>query len=607
MASRYAVSGGTGWNDMNSWASSSGGAGGAGVPTSSDDVFFDVNSPSLSIDVAAVCNSLDSTGYTNTLTQGSGFTLVITADLKWAAGNFSGGNSNITCHGYYLSGGTFTNTTAILYVLTGTGAATYYTKTGGTFTSNGGTVYCQTINKAGYFTPGGTGSGDDFDALTLSQSNAAWYPLGDTQVNGDYVCQAMVNAGYDFTIGGNVTMSGSYYDSGSGVFTLTGTGKTLNMNVTHSSFSVSFYDFTVTGTYTGSGTVTLMVRHTLTVGTGASLSSILNYLYIGDTGTVSNSGTISFGASASLQIAGANLENANIWTGNNPAEFPTVYAYILVSETRTLYAWSWLAYVNNLYLEGYPGAAAVFTLNTTYNIGSSLGTNKGGINFEMAYSTGSFTANLSGATINAKYYVLLRANSTVNVTVNTGTGNVNTSILDFVGTGAGSEILNAGSGTWTITSEGAGTHRIDVGGGTFAAQTATWLLAGAGTMTEYTGHAFYNLQFADVSKQITWTAGQTWSVTNAITNNCTSTRKSTWRASTTSNYYLNSSQTPTDLGDNFDVARCDASGGNNIDMYGSTDSGNNTNIDFTAPVTVAGRRTLSPVGTRMGSRQVHGG
>jgi len=41
---RYWVGGTGNWNDTSHWSASSGGSGGASVPTSNDDVFIDSNS-----------------------------------------------------------------------------------------------------------------------------------------------------------------------------------------------------------------------------------------------------------------------------------------------------------------------------------------------------------------------------------------------------------------------------------------------------------------------------------------------------------------------------------------------------------------------------------
>jgi hypothetical protein len=75
---RYFVGNGTNWSSTASWATSSGGASGASVPDSTQDVILDLNSPgNLTIDVASSCLSLTITsGFTHTVTHNA-FTLTI--------------------------------------------------------------------------------------------------------------------------------------------------------------------------------------------------------------------------------------------------------------------------------------------------------------------------------------------------------------------------------------------------------------------------------------------------------------------------------------------------------------------------------------------------
>jgi hypothetical protein len=70
MANRYFVPGGLNrWNDSDTtnWSATSGGAGGASVPTSSDDVFIDANSGTAINFFVGFCRSINCTGFTGQL------------------------------------------------------------------------------------------------------------------------------------------------------------------------------------------------------------------------------------------------------------------------------------------------------------------------------------------------------------------------------------------------------------------------------------------------------------------------------------------------------------------------------------------------------------
>ncbi len=87
-ATRYWISGTGNWSDTTHWSTSSGGAGGASVPTSSDDVTLDANSGTgnVTIDVNSNAASLSCTGYTGTLTLNSGVSLSVAGSITLAAG-----------------------------------------------------------------------------------------------------------------------------------------------------------------------------------------------------------------------------------------------------------------------------------------------------------------------------------------------------------------------------------------------------------------------------------------------------------------------------------------------------------------------------------------
>lgn len=74
MANRFWVGGSASWDGTagTKWSTTSGGAGGAAVPTAADDVFFNAASGAITVDIDFVfCRSLDFNGFTGTANFGS--------------------------------------------------------------------------------------------------------------------------------------------------------------------------------------------------------------------------------------------------------------------------------------------------------------------------------------------------------------------------------------------------------------------------------------------------------------------------------------------------------------------------------------------------------
>lgn len=96
MADRYWVGGTGDWSDTSHWSTSSGGAGGASVPTGSDNVFFDANSDSgttFSVSIVSTnrfCRDFTASGlnYEMTFTQSLQRTVNIFGNLSLPATNF---------------------------------------------------------------------------------------------------------------------------------------------------------------------------------------------------------------------------------------------------------------------------------------------------------------------------------------------------------------------------------------------------------------------------------------------------------------------------------------------------------------------------------------
>lgn len=80
MADRFWVGGSATWDATagSKWATTTGGAGGAAVPTAADDVYFDGNSTGpITLSGTSVCRSLDMTGYAGTVVHPAATTLTI--------------------------------------------------------------------------------------------------------------------------------------------------------------------------------------------------------------------------------------------------------------------------------------------------------------------------------------------------------------------------------------------------------------------------------------------------------------------------------------------------------------------------------------------------
>lgn len=135
MANRYWVGGTDTWNATagTKWATTSGGTGGASVPTSSDDVFFDANSGSGTVTLGADgnCQDINFTGFTGSFEAssarriniygstilGSGTTYTSYNGSLWFQGNST---ATLTTNGKQIG-----NTTSVsLVILKGTGSLT---------------------------------------------------------------------------------------------------------------------------------------------------------------------------------------------------------------------------------------------------------------------------------------------------------------------------------------------------------------------------------------------------------------------------------------------------------------------------------------------------
>lgn len=166
MANRFWVGGSATWNGTagTKWSTTSGGASGAAVPTSSDDVFFNGSSGAGTITLSdgRVCKSLTCTGFTGTFSLGASASLEISGNLL------------------LVSGMTLSANAASLFIVVGGASSTVTITTGG--------------KSLGILVTGNGGSA------------TATYSLQD-----NISCQAYIHSdGILTTNGKNITCSGNY-------------------------------------------------------------------------------------------------------------------------------------------------------------------------------------------------------------------------------------------------------------------------------------------------------------------------------------------------------------------------------------------------------------
>lgn len=206
MADRYLIGAPTTWDGSNTaiWSTTSGGSGGASIPTSSDNVFFDANSGSGAITGSGTnnCLSFDASNYT---------------------GSFS--LQAINVYGSFALGAGVTSFAATTCGFVATSAGKTITTSGVTLT---GTVL--TFNGNG-------------GAWTLQDNANLTYQLrpnqGTIDTNGKTVtvtsvrCQAQVGTGLTLTLGATtfITTGGWTFDSGAAAkFTVNPGTSTIKLN-----------------------------------------------------------------------------------------------------------------------------------------------------------------------------------------------------------------------------------------------------------------------------------------------------------------------------------------------------------------------------------------
>lgn len=303
MANRYWVGSGI-WDTSTTtnWSTSSGGSGGAAVPTSSDNVFVDANSGSMTTAslVTLNCLNIDFTGYTNTFSVTGSATLNIFGNCTLGVGmTFSGtttsftfsstSSSTITSNGKTFTapltfngiGGTWTLQDNFTL---GTGSSMTLTK--GTFNANNYNVTIPNFSSSNSNTRTVTmGSG----LWTLNGTGTVWNMANATNLtlNSNLSTIKITDSSNTTTSfsGGGQTFNNIYYSRGASTASNTIVGSNTfsdfkdDGSVAHSILFTSGITTTVT-TFTVSGGISNLISinstttaiHTLTKSGGGTIS-----------------------------------------------------------------------------------------------------------------------------------------------------------------------------------------------------------------------------------------------------------------------------------------------------------------------------------------------
>lgn len=281
MANRYWV-GGTGtWNATNTtnWSETSGGAGGASVPTSADDVFLDANSGTAPYTVTAydnngsiasrMCRNLDCTGFTGTLNTDSkievygSLTLNSTMSLSGANGIYNFHFKSTTTGNTVQPGGNSAQGRLVFNGVGGEWSLQGAVSVGG---SNGGLQvlagtlitngYSMFIGREGISSTGTAVRSLQLGASTITISSGNFNISGSNVTvthTGTLTCGAFSGATFAGGGGsyGNVTLQVVAFDEN--IF-ISGANTFQNLTIGGSPLNTIFYDNqTITGTFTCNG------------------------------------------------------------------------------------------------------------------------------------------------------------------------------------------------------------------------------------------------------------------------------------------------------------------------------------------------------------------
>lgn len=536
MANRYWVGGTASWDGTagTKWATTSGGTGGASVPTTADDVYFDATSTGT-VTIASGntgAKSINCTGFTGTITGSTAITVAGSITLSTGMTYTHSGVVTITGTGTLTTAGkTFTfltidgsgitvtlgdalnMSTRDLVVTRGTFDTANYTVTAGVFSSSNSNT--RTINFGSSTLTFNQSSPFNFSTATNLTFNAGTSQINisnsNSSVNGG--SQTFYNFSFTSTSGGSRTLSGVN----------TFNNLTLNVSAAGLTQLVLSSNQTVNGTFTcaGSGATSrgfvrsniLGTTRTLTVATLSANDCDFRDITItgsaagssptraGDCG--GNSG-INFPAPKTVYRVGASTtwQGNNSWaltsggTGSND-NFPLAQDTAVINEDTALTG----SLTVSLYNVGTLDASTRTTgitlskgANTVYYGNYTLGSGVtiSGTSTQTFSGRGTQTFTSAGKTITfpiivdkptGAFELGSAITSSQGIILTRGifdAKNYNITCVQFNSINTNTRTITMGSGLWTLSGTGVGVNRvwgIDASGLTFNKDTANILLS----------------------------------------------------------------------------------------------------------------------------------
>ena len=423
------------------------GSGGAAVKTF----------PAGSMTIAGSLTSTVGSGPSLSFTAGGAIT--VNGDISIGASTtFNGGSFSHRLGGNWTNNGTFTGATST-FTLSGVGKTI-----GGAGVTNfnnltvtGSGISCApatNLTVTGNFLTSGAGTFSQAGGGTLTMSGASKSISGAGITLNDFTASGSIGSAASFTVGGNLTSSGSFVATG-GTITMSGSSKTIGgagtltffgLNVTGSvttarSFSMKS-DLSLSGTFSASaGTLTFSGTSTVS-GTPALFNVVLN-------GTKLQLGTgCTLGVSGSLTLTGGVFDATS--TTPNTVDYNASGAQAIASTTY-----------NNLNLStgGVKTAGGALSVNGNLTINAGATFNGGTLTHSISgnwINHGVFTANTSTVQMVGTRDASITGTTTFNALTINKSSSSNLVVLNnsvTVGTmGMTSGTMHTGANSVTITS-----------------------------------------------------------------------------------------------------------------------------------------------------------